>query len=207
MNFEELYKKHKEGTATPQESALLQEEIERARRVSALLDEEGGKGEEKIAPADTEVVKKAKRDFNVRTTVRTAVICLICIAVLGALSCGAIFGTALICANGAKTVTQEQALEAAKAALIVHVPDATQAEVIVSEVEEELDIGTKLIDSVYVYEVSLTLRDYRYEVEVSSKSGYAVITDKEAIKTHSARTEDTHKTEQKPQSEENKSAA
>ena len=29
----------------------------------------------------------------------------------------------------------------------------------------------------------------------------------EAIKTHGARTEDTHKTEQKPQSEENKSAA
>lgn len=184
MNFEELYEKYKAGDMTDEERELLSKELERARRVSELLEQEQGKGASQIAPADREVVKKAKKAFDLRTTIRTVVICAICLTVLGALACGAIFGTALVSAHKATSVTQEQAIESAKTLLATHVEGSSPTEMIVSEVERELDMRVKLTDTVYVYEITLILGEYRYEIDVSAKTGYAVISDKEAVREH-----------------------
>ena len=40
----------------------------------------------------------------------------------------------------------------------------------------------KLTDTVYIYEIKLLLGEYEYQVDVSAKTGYAVISDKEQIK-------------------------
>ena len=182
MNFEELYKKYKEGSATEQERALVLKEIEAARRVSELLEKDQPQGGVQIAPADRDTVKRAKKAFDLRTTVRTVVICAICVAVLGALVCAAVFGTALVSAHRAKNLTEEQAIDAAKALLATHVVGSTPTEMIVSEVENELDLYVKLTDTVYIYEIKLLLGEYEYQVDVSAKTGYAVISDKEQIK-------------------------
>ncbi len=184
MNFEELYRKYKEGTATTEEAATVLREIEKAKRVSEILDAETPACQEVISPADKAEVKRASKAFHWRSTVRTVIVCVICIAVLGALACGAVFGTALVSANRAKNVSEEEAIEAAKAALATHVEGSSTTEMIVSESELELDMGTRLIDTVYVYEITLILGDYKYELDVSAKTGYAVISDKEAVRSH-----------------------
>jgi TRAP-type mannitol/chloroaromatic compound transport system permease large subunit len=181
MNFEELYEKYKAGTASVEERAAVLREIEAARRVSALLEEDRGMGE-KIAPVDRETVKKAKKAFDLRTTVRTVVICAICVAVLAVLVCGAIFGTAIVSAHKARNLTEEQAIDAAKALLATHAEGSAITDMIVSSVESELDIQIKLTDTVYVYEIELLLGDYRYQVDVSAKTGYAVLSDKEPLR-------------------------
>ena len=182
MNFEELYEKYKAGTASVEERAAVLKEIEAARRVSAILEKEEPQGGVQIAPADRETVKKAKKAFDLRTTVRTVVICAICVAVLGALACGAIFGTAIVSAHRARNLTEEQAIEAAKALLATHVEGSALTDMIVSDAESELDMQIKLTDTVYVYEIELQLGNYRYEVDVSAKTGYAVISDKEPLR-------------------------
>jgi|GEM_PF-305605 len=184
MNFEELYRKYKEGTATTEEAATVLCEIEKARRVSEILDGEKAVCADVITEADAQTVRRAKKAFHWRNTVRTVIVCVICIAVLGALACGAVFGTALVSANRAKNVSEEEAIEAAKAALATHVEGSSTTEMIVSESELELDMGTRLVDTVYVYEITLILGDYKYELDVSAKTGYAVISDKEAVRSH-----------------------
>ena len=180
MNFEELYEKYKAGTASVEERAAVLREIEAARRVSAILEEDHSM-EAQIAPADRETVKKAKKAFDLRTTIRTVVICAICVVVLGALACGAIFGTAIVSAHKARNLTEEQAIDAAKALLATHAEGSAITDMIVSDVESELDMHVKLTDTVYVYEIELLLGDYRYQVDVSAKTGYAVISDKEPL--------------------------
>jgi len=204
MNFEELYEKYKAGTASAEERAAVLKEIEAARRVSAILEKEEPQGGVQIAPADRETVKKAKKAFDLRTTIRTAVICAICVAVLGALACGAIFGTAIVSAHRARNLTEEQAIEAAKALLATHVEGSALTDMIVSDAESELDMQIKLTDTVYVYEIELQLGNYRYQVDVSAKTGYAVISDKEPLrgerepqKKNDATQESTH-TEKQP---------
>jgi len=182
MNFEELYEKYKAGSATEEERTLVLKEIEAARRVSEILEKENSGAGEQIAPADRDTVKKAKKAFNLHSTIRTAVICAICVVVLGALACGAIFGTALVSAHRAKNLTEEQAIEAAKALLVTHVAGSVPTDMIVSEVESELDMQVKLTDTVYIYEIKLILGEYKYQVNVSAKTGYAVISDKEQTK-------------------------
>lgn len=181
MNFEELYEKYKTGTASVEERAAVLREIEAARRVSTLLEKDHDIGVQ-IAPAERETVKKAKKAFDLRTTVRTVVICAICVAVLGALACGAIFGTAIVSAHRSKNLTEEQAIDAAKALLATHAEGSVLTDMIVSDVESELDMQIKLTDTVYVYEIELQLEDYRYQVDVSAKTGYAVISDKEPLR-------------------------
>lgn len=181
MNFEELYKKYKDGTATDEEKAFVESEIEKARKVSSILDREPGEEEPVITPADSATVKKAKKAFNFRTTLKTVIITLVSIAVVGAVVCGVIFGTAYFSANGSKLIAEEQAVELAKTHLAEHLGGASEAEMIVSNTETELDIGSRLTDSVYIYEISIVSGDYRYQVEVSSKTGYAVLADKEAL--------------------------
>ncbi len=182
MNFEELYEKYKTGAADEQERAFVAAEIEKARRVSALLEKESSAVEGQILPADREAVRKARKAFNIRTTVRTAVICAICIVVLGALACGAIFGTAIVSAHKQKNLTEEQAIDAAKALLATYDEGSDPVNMIVSEAESELDMKIKLTETIYIYEITLVLNGYEYRVDVSAKTGYAVITDKEAVR-------------------------
>lgn len=183
MNFEQLYQKYKNGTATAEEISLVEAEIEKAKRVSAILNEESDSPAEtpELEPAELETVKKAKKAFNIRSTVRTAVITFVCVAVLAAIAAGAVFGIAFFSANSAKTVTEENAIDISKDYLAAHLGISDLTGIIVSEYETELDIGSKLTDSHYVYEIELIYGDYKYQIDVSSQSGYAVISDKESI--------------------------
>ncbi len=200
MNFEELYKKYKDGTATEEEKAFVESEIEKARAVSSILD--GEADGPTINEADSETVRKAKKAFNLRTTIKTITVTVICIVVIAVLGAGAIFGTAYFSANGSKNLTKEEATEVAENFLREHLGGDQTAEMIIGESETELDIGSRLTDSVYVYEINIISGDYCYQVEVSSKTGYAVITDKESLDDEWGRVRsDKHVEDKKPETE------
>ena len=111
MNFEAIYQKYKDGTATDEERAFIDSEIEKARKISSILDPQEPP---ELNEVEAETVKKAKKAFNLRSTLRTVVITVSCIAILAVLAFGAIFGTAYISANNAKNLSQEEAVDAAK---------------------------------------------------------------------------------------------
>lgn len=175
MNFEELYIKYKNGTATDEESAFVEYEIEKARIVDRVLEKNINTEDNIINPADEKTVLKAKKAFNLRHTIKTVIITVISITVIASIALGIIFGTAYISANSSKAITKEEAIESATQLIKEH---TNSDEIIVNENELELDIGTKLTDSVYIYEIDIISGDYSYTVEVSAKTGYAVITDK-----------------------------
>ena len=77
-------------------------------------------------------------------------------------------------------LSQEEAVAAAKT-LLCDITDVKENEQIVKEADRELELGSGLTDSIFVYEIEIVCDDYEYQVEVSSKSGYAVITDKESL--------------------------
>ncbi len=193
MNFEELYQKYKAGTATPEEQEAVKQEIEKAKRISSLLDGEFAGDIDPLSPADKTAVQKAKKAFNLRNTLKTFLIAVISITVVGSLVCGGIFATAFFSANNAKTVTADQAIDSAKELLAQHLGIGETVEMIVNDTEEELDIGSKLTDSVYLYEIQLIYGDYSYEIQVSSKTGYALLRDKEALKSQNKNQEKTQK--------------
>ncbi|MBQ8533252.1 MAG: hypothetical protein IJ462_00280 [Clostridia bacterium] len=184
MNFDELYKKYKDGTASKKQRTMVEAEIQKSKRVLEMIDEDNGI-EVTIEPADEETVRKAKRSFNIKTTVKTVVITLICIIVVSAIAFGAFFGTAFLSANNSRVITEEQAIEEAKLLIAEHIGNVESKDIIISEIETELDIGSKITDSIYVYEIKLICNECKYEVEVSSKTGYAVITDKDTISSQS----------------------
>lgn len=182
MNFETLYQKYKDGTATEEERAFVESEIEKARKVSAFLDEEAHDAPvlNDISP---ETIKEAKKSFNYRTTIRTIVITICSVAMLAVVALGAIFGTAYFSANNAKILTQEEAVNAAKA-LLLEITGIEANEQIVRETDMDLEIGRSLTNSVFFYEIEIVCGEYEYQVDVSSKTGYAVISDRESIDRH-----------------------
>lgn len=185
MNFEELYAKYKAGEADDGERATVEAEIEKARKISALLDE-GEPTAARLAPADRDTVKKAKRAFTLRSTVRTVIIAVICVVVIAAIGLGGVFGTACISANNAKEIGEEEAVEIAKAMLAQQLGEMPAA--VIENVELELDMGSKLIDSVMVYVVWVEIGETHYCVRVSAKTGYAILADKRVDKDKSAPT-------------------
>ena len=63
MNFEEAYKKLREGTATDEEAAFVARELENVRRISSILDDPA-LSDPGISKAKLETVQKARKAFN-----------------------------------------------------------------------------------------------------------------------------------------------
>lgn len=179
MNFNELYEKYKAGTADEQERAFVEGEIEKARRIHLLLEENKADGVA-VERADSETVKRARRAFTLRSTVRTVIIAVICVVVIAAIGLGGVFGTACISANNAKEIGEEEAVEIAKATLAQQLGEMPAA--VIENVELELDMGSKLVDSVMVHVIWIEVGDAHYCVRVSSKTGYAILADKRVDK-------------------------
>ncbi len=91
MSFEKLYEKYRNGTASEEEIAYVEEEIAKARKLGEILESsENGKGailpcgkeNEKsaangiFADADAEQVKKARKKHRLRSSVLTLCISL-----------------------------------------------------------------------------------------------------------------------------------
>lgn len=175
MNFEEAYKKVQDGTATDEEAAFVGREIVNAQKVSALLDDRAPQ-RPALEPADEDTVRRARRAFNLKTTLRVIVIVIVSLGVIAGATLGIIFGTAGSAAKKSAVYSRDESVELA----IRYIAAYTGRDAggfVVHDVDRKLDMSDGLTRSVRIYEVELRDGEKEYEVEVNAKSGYTVLTD------------------------------
>ena len=177
MNFEDAYKKVQDGTASDEEAAFVAREIVNAQKISALLDAAETQ-RPLLAPADEETFRKARRSFNLRTTVRVIVIVLVSLGVIAGATLGVIFGTAGSAARKSARLTREEAIDAA-AAYAAALSDTDAKDFVVHDVEKRLNMSGGLTKATRVYQIELRDGVREYELEVNAASGYVVLTDME----------------------------
>ena len=93
MNFKEAYDHFLEGTATDGEIEFVREEMKRAREIDAILESVPDSGI--FNEAEPEAIKKARKQFNFKNTIRIIIVVICVLAFLAAAICGYIFGTAI----------------------------------------------------------------------------------------------------------------
>lgn len=177
MNFEEAYRKLREGTATDEEAAFVARELENVRRISSILDDPVLSDPE-ISKAKLETVQKARKAFNHKALIRTVVIVLCSLLIIAAVVCSILFIPSNISASGKVKLTKEQAVEAAYACLVKEVGEKQAEDFYVDYAHRHLRYVGSIFDAVYVYKVEFEDPHGReYEIEVNSNSGYTVIRD------------------------------
>ena len=177
MNFEEAYRKLREGTATDAEAAFVARELENVRRISSILDDPALSDPE-ISKAKLETLQKARKAFNHKALIRTVVIVLCSLLIIAAVVCSILFIPSNISASGKVKLTKEQAVEAAYACLVKEVGEEQAEDFYVDHAHRHLRYVGSIFDAVYVYKVEFEDPHGReYEIEVNSNSGYTVIRD------------------------------
>lgn len=177
MNFEEAYKKLRDGTATDEEAAFVARELENLRKIRAILDEPF-RSDPGISRAEIETVQKARKAFNHKTLIRVLVIVMVSMIVVAALVCSILFIPSNISASGKLELSKEEAVETAYALLAEEVGDEGAERFHVDYAHRHLRYLGSIFDAVYVYEVEFEdVYGSEIEIEVNAKSGYAVIRD------------------------------
>ena len=175
MNFEEAYKKVADGTATDEEAAFVGREIVNAQKITALLgDDEPPRPV--LETADEDTLRKARRAFNLKTTLRVIVIVIVSLGVITGATLGIIFGTAGSAANKSAVYTREEAIDMA-IAYASDIEGADAKSFAVHEVDRRLNMSSGLTKSTRVYKIDLRDGTHEYEIEVNAASGYVTLTD------------------------------
>ena len=177
MNFEDAYKKLRDGTATDEEAAFVARELENVRRISSILDnpELSDPG---ISQAEIETVQKARKVFNHKTLIRTIMVVLCSLLVIAGIVCALLFLPSSISASGKVKLTKEQAVEAAYACLVKEVGEEEAGRFYVDYAHRHLRYVGNIFDAIYVYKIEYEdIHGREYEIEVNSNSGYTVIRD------------------------------
>ena len=177
MNFEEAYKKLREGTASDEEAAFVARELENVRRISAVLDDPG-KADPELARVETETVRKARRAFDRRSARRTVLTVLGCLLAVAALVCALLFIPSNLSAARKLELTRDEAVEAARECLASEVGDERAARYYVEECHRRLRYAGSLFNGVYLYEIELEDPfGNEFDVEVNAHSGYVRVRD------------------------------
>lgn len=177
MNFEDAYKKLRDGTATDEEAAFVARELENVRRISSILDnpELSDPG---IGQAEMDTVQKARKVFNHKTLIRTVAVVLCSLLVIAAIVCAILFIPSNISASGKVKLTKEQAVEAAHACLVEELGEEEAGRFYVDYAHRHLRYVGSIFDAIYVYKIEYEdIHGWEYEIEVNSNSGYTVIRD------------------------------
>lgn len=181
MDFERIYQKYKDGTATEEEKKLVEEEIKKAKIINDLLEEKpeerpDGKSDVVSKQFDSQKIKDALKYFNIKQFIKTTVIVVVVVVALSLLAVGTIFGIAFYNANTSENITQEQAVELAKESMAAYI-GTTPDKIMVGEVEKDIEMSINLTKSRYVYEVDMTHPDGEYTFVVNTESGHVRIDD------------------------------
>ncbi len=194
MSFEKLYEKYRNGTASEEEIAYVEEEIAKARKLGEILEasekEKGailpcGKENEKsaangiFADADAEQVKKARKKHRLRSSVLTLCISLLSAALVACAVAGAIFGTAIGSAKKNAKITETQAKTIALEYYSANCSSSeATGEAYVKDFEKDLEFTKKLKNSYYKYTLEVgRLGGYKIEIEIDSRSGAVTLVD------------------------------
>ena len=177
MNFEEAYKKLREGTATDEEAAFVARELENVRRISFILDNPA-LSEPGITRAELETVRKARKAFNHKTLLRTIAVVLCSLLVIAAIACAILFIPSNISASGKVKLSKEQAVDTAYLYLVEELGEEQAKHLYADYAHRHLRYVGSIFDAIYVYKIEFEDAYGReYEIEVNSNSGYTVIRD------------------------------
>ncbi len=178
MSFEQIYDRYMNGTATEEEIKYVEEEIEKARKLTELIDK---KEIEKpvIEEASVEQVKKAKKKFSIKTGIRTLIIAFVVIILVSGAVCGGVFGFAATSADKVESISENDAKSYAIRYVENNFGDVGQINVM--KIYKELQVGRELSDSFYVYEITLHANTMEIELVVDTRNGYVVIDDVDSI--------------------------
>ncbi len=177
MNFEEAYRKLQEGTATDEEAAFVARELENVRKIRSILDHPD-LSDPGISRAEIETVKKARKVFNHKTTLRTIAVVLCILLAVAVIVCAILFIPSNISASGKVKLSKEQAVDAAFSCLEEEVGWEQAKLFYVDYAHRHLRYVENIFDAIYVYKIEFEdALGREYEIEVNSNSGYTVIRD------------------------------
>ena len=175
MDFKETYKKYLDGTATDEEKAFVESEIERARLVNSEVIAATKVSETK--PQETK--KKKSFRHTLKTIIISVVVFVIASLITFATFYSIIFSNALdnikVKPEEAKAAALEEAYKEAK----YHYGYNGPMEMLVAEQEldtRELVFKIPLSKCHYVYEFEFVAGNVEIDVQVNSATGNCVIT-------------------------------
>ena len=175
MNFDQVYEKYLNGTATEEEKAYIEAEIAKAKKLSEIIDSMDSK--RVIAPSNTEKVRSATRTMKKRFGWRAALISFVVLIIVAVSIAVSIIGYVNLKAHNAVEYDRDECFELAKKCVNDH-GDTISTKLRVTEWDRDLRIiDGKLSKAVYVYEIEVSKGSVEYEVEVNTKTGAAVIVD------------------------------
>lgn len=185
MNYEEAFRHYREGTATEEEKAFVQEEIAKAKALSSLMDDQGlAVKPAPIKEADAKEVKDAKQHLVWKRVLAGLLAVIVLLVALGAIL-GGVFGSAAGYADGNIAVSRTEARDIAAdfalqdAARRGYIVDANGCYVESErEIDERFNFEGDLKSSYYSYKVDVTCYttdgyELEYEIEVNSHTGNA----------------------------------
>ena len=185
MNYEEAIRHYREGTATEEEKAFVQDEIAKAKALSTLLDDEAlAVKPAPIKQAEAKEIKDAKQHIVWKRVLAGLIAVVVLLVVLGAVL-GGVFGSAASYArdNIALHKTEMAAIAEEFAKLDAEKRGYTVVNAFTEpprEMEEKFNFETDLKSSYYSYEVEVTLwsdkgHELDYEIVVNSHTGSSYV--------------------------------
>lgn len=169
MDFESAYKKYSDGSANEQEKEFVEQELEKARKMTEIIDRY-----ESIRPTsgecDGELVKKAQKRYAKKSVLRTFAVVAIVFVLAAAIVLSCVFGVAVGSAKSNTNYTQASAEQIALDYVVRNF--ASDKKAVVASSEKVLEYAPALKNSTYVYEVKIYVGYINeLEVKVDSRTG------------------------------------
>ena len=175
MDFEKAYQKFLNGTASPEETEFVRSEMKKASAVNDILDNVKKEGATKEACGDK--VHKAIKKYNVKTTVRIAVVVASALLILSIFAALAVAIPVFSNARDNVNYSKDQAREIAIQYVAEKYPENAD-KVSVRRIEKDVEVYGRLKNARYIYVLDVYNGDNRViEIEVDSKSGEIVDVD------------------------------
>ena len=177
MNFDELYEKYKNGSASDEERAYVESEISKARKLAAIIDEQDNK--RVIEPVEEEQVKRSVHGFMRHTRIRIALIVTAILLLLSLLCYAGFFGIAIFNASKNSVCDRNEATELAKKWLVQTYTDLKTDDIHVTEVERDLALHHGLARAYFEYDIEIYCNGTEYEFWVDSSDGEVRLVDRD----------------------------
>ena len=177
MNFEELYEKYLNKTATEEETAYVEAEIAKAKKLAAILDEKDSS--RVIASTDDQTAKSSVKRFLKKTKMRVMAIVLAVTLSLAILLVGGFFAAASMKASANSAYDKQEAIELCKKWLFDAYEGVKSEDLRVEDVERELALHHGFARAFYEYDIEIKYRGNEYEFWVDSATGEIRLIDRD----------------------------
>ena len=172
MDFKSAYKKFLEGTATPEETEFVRNELAKARAVNDI--DTAIKDNVVFSEKNSEEVKNVVKKTKKKSVLKTICISVASLVVITGAVLGTVFGIAVTSANKTMKYNLDKACDIA----VTEVKQKfSLSEAKVTKREKDFRMEVNLTKSYYIYDIEVNdLEGTDYDVEISSKGHILSIT-------------------------------